>query len=387
MATPINGNTFSGDDVLRQIHDLHQRYAAEDAQTGKEQRTAAIAESSGTVGITDQKDRPGTRESQAADATLFSEETEELKGTGETEGSGSTVQLLQKELNNFVSTGGDNRQKDRSHGIEALLGEVNSYLESGGPQDRRRRESQAPEGKPGQGAQNGGPANDMELDRAIKEDPMKVLQMKNEDESLKAGQQEPAQDGKEKPVAEETGKDSLEKMNAKINFNNEVSDGDLVSAGQKFAKFDLEVNGDKKESFLKGLAGEVEAKVGKPVVVENDGIVKATTPMKINFGDVAGKTMSGRGDDMETISATHLDGAKPFEAFMNGQKQDEFGKAKEYLEKNPDAPDAGWVRSRLSQMEEQKDVSNSESLSTKSKKETFSSRLLDDYRSLNRGGQ
>jgi hypothetical protein len=130
---------------------------------------------------------------------------------------------------------------------------------------------------------------------------------------------------------------------AKLNPDSSVREGDIVKGGQKLAKVDVDAKGLEEFSFKEAVMGLLTKSVGDGADLEKDGTVTARSTRKIE--SIAGNENLTEGRAL--IKEKDLDVSNPFEVYMEKQEGNEAQKAGDYLSKNDNTRDSGWVKERL----------------------------------------
>lgn len=114
---------------------------------------------------------------------------------------------------------------------------------------------------------------------------------------------------------------------------------------------DFNCDGSSRDAFVSALEKMVSKSMGVPVTINDEGKVITQTPVRINSISSGEKVEQGN----TPVTVDSVSGGRPFETFMNDQPGDEFTKAREYLSKNSEAPDAEWVKNRIAGLENRRE--------------------------------
>lgn len=136
-------------------------------------------------------------------------------------------------------------------------------------------------------------------------------------------------------------------VNAEFNPENNIKAGQMVDRGASIAKIGVHANELVQDSCKKAVLELLKKSVGDFAEIENDGTVKATEKKRIDF-IASGVSIN---DEMPLVGQKDMEKNNSFDEFMQGQGENEYTKAREYVDKNGGASDGEWVRNRLTTME------------------------------------
>jgi hypothetical protein len=334
----------SYDDILRQIQNLQVRQGGASGQA--QQSGAAGAPQTGAGTPVTEPDQAQNQE-KIKDATRFTDEVKEIKGNKSGEMYTPAVLSLMEQLQNLISTGMDNPQKDGagardgSSSPEKKDGQSSQGSQSSGSRQSQDVDSQFRElfGMPPRAQQEMAEAKDRMSREDFEKDPEAVLKKGGSSEGSKAESAGP----KELTFNPSTSNQGLFKTSRK--------ESDMVRQDEALGTIETKGDGSVRDAFISALEKMVSKSMGIPVTIDDEGKVITKSPVKVH--SITSGEQVEQGNTPMTVDA--MSGMKPFEEFMKDQPGDEFTKAKEYLAKNSEAPDADWVKKRVSGLEKQRD--------------------------------
>jgi len=334
----------SYDDILRQIQNLQIRQSGASGQVQQTGSAGAPPTGAGTP-VTD-LDQAQNQE-KIKDATRFTDEVKEIKGNKSGEMYTPAVLSLMEQLQNLISTGMDNPQKENrgaqedSSSPEKKGGSSAQSPQTAGPGQNQDVDSQFRElfGMPPRAQQEMAETKDRMAREEFEKDPEAVLKKGGTGEGQEAGKTGP----KELTFDPKTSNQGLFKTNRK--------ESDMVRQDDALGTIETKGEGSVRDAFISALEKMVSKSMGIPVTIDDEGKVITKSPVKVH--SITSGEQVEQGNTPMTVDA--LSGMKPFEEFMKDQPGDEFTKAKEYLAKNSEAPDADWVKKRVSGLEKQRD--------------------------------
>ncbi len=331
MADSIRAN----EDILRQIRNLQ---ISQSGTAGQPQQTGGVGAASGAAGVPVTAENQPEQAEKANDLTRFTDEVKEIKGNSSSDVYTPAVQALLDQLQNFISTGMDNPQqggRNRQENSPSSTSDNHRDIDS-----QFRELFDMPRGKEDGKSSKKSEAKDKLSNENFESDPETFLKNRGSNgEASRSGN------------PDMQGAPYLTSEPLKGKFKSSLKENSLVKQGDKLGNLDLNCEGGQRSAFTSALEKMVSKSMGVPVTIDADGQVRVQSQVKIN--SIAQEEDVEQGKTPMTVD--NMSGLKPFEEFMKGQTGDEYSKAREYLAKNSEAPDADWVKNRVASLEKKRD--------------------------------
>lgn len=337
------------EDMLRQIQNLQIRQSGASSQA--QQTGAAGLPPGGAVAPVAAEEQLQNAE-KVNDMTRFTDEVKEIKGNGSSEMYTPAVRSLMEQLQNLISTGMDNPQKDgknsRDSGKKSQDSDKNAQNSSSSHTSNHQKDIDTqfrelfgmPERKDDEKSSEKSDVRDAFSREDFEKDP---------EAFLKRGGNSSENSGSGNPAVKELKHVSPSEFQGL--FKADKKESDLVKQDDSVGRIDLKCDGGARDAFVSALEKMVSKSMGVPVTIDDEGKVITKTPVRINSISSGEKVEQGN----TPVTVDSMSGGRPFEEFMKDQPGDEFTKAKEYLSRNSEAPDADWVRNRVASLENRRD--------------------------------